>query len=90
MVISRRDLGKLALVSLPGVKMFGAMEAPRTINSKFNGVQIGAQTYSFRTMPEVDDVIKAMVQIGLGEAELMSEHAEAVAVAFKPEYEKVV
>ena len=81
MVISRRNLGRLAFVSLPGAKMFGAMGAPTTINSKIAGVQIGAQTYSFRTMPEVEDVIKAMVRIGLGEAELMSEHAEAVAGA---------
>jgi sugar phosphate isomerase/epimerase len=56
-------------------------DAYAAINSKFGGVQIGAITYSFRSMPNVDDIIKAMVQIGLGEAELMSNHAEAVAGA---------
>ena len=40
------------------------------IDSKFNGVMIGAQTYSFRTLPSLDDCVAAMKQIGLGYAEL--------------------
>jgi sugar phosphate isomerase/epimerase len=56
-------------------KAFGA------IDSKFNGVQIGAITYSFRGMNDPDEIIRAMVDIGLGEAELMSNHAEAAAGA---------
>src|SRR5262249_41057852 len=32
---------------------------------------------SFRTLSNLDDIIKAMTTIGLGEAELMSNHAEA-------------
>ena len=51
------------------------------INSKFNGVQIGAITYSFRSIPDAEAIIKAMVEIGLGEAELMSNHCEALAGA---------
>jgi sugar phosphate isomerase/epimerase len=45
-------------------------------DSKIDGVQIGAITYSFRTIPSAEDIIKAYVTIGLSEAELMSNHAE--------------
>src|ERR1017187_8077180 len=72
---TRRELGKIALATLPAVKALGA------VNSKFNGVQIGAQTYSYRTVPDVDQIIKDMAQTGLGEAELMSNHAETLAGA---------
>ncbi len=75
MLYTRRDAGKIALAALPMAKAFGA------INSKFSGVQIGAITYSFRGMNDPDEIIKAMVDIGLGEAELMSNHAEAAAGA---------
>ena len=51
------------------------------IDSKIKGVQIGAITYSFRTIPNADDIIKAYQTIGLGEMELMSNHAEALAGA---------
>src|SRR5580658_838238 len=75
MFYSRRDLGKMALAAIPA---FAA------VNSKFNGVQIGVQTYSFRDLPDAaNQVIPSMVQIGLGEAELMSEHAEILAGAPK-------
>jgi sugar phosphate isomerase/epimerase len=70
---SRREFGALMLA---GVPLSLALAA--SVNSKINGVQIGAITYSFRAMPGgLDEVLKAMVQIGLGEAELMSNHAEA-------------
>lgn len=49
-------------------------------NSRIGGVQIGAITYSFRTLP-VEDVLKAYTTIGIGEMELMSNHAEALAGA---------
>src|SRR5437773_6492268 len=75
MFYTRRDVGKFALAALPMAKAFGA------IDSKFNGVQIGAITYSFRSMTDTGEVIKAMVEIGLGEAELMSSHAESAAGA---------
>jgi len=69
---SRREFGTLMLAGVPLSLAIAA-----SINSKINGVQIGAITYSFRGMSNLDDVIKAMVQIGLGEAELMSNHAES-------------
>jgi sugar phosphate isomerase/epimerase len=57
--------------------------AAKTINSKFGGVQIGAISYSFNRIVTTDAavVIKAMVDIGLGEVELMSNHCEQLAGA---------
>ncbi len=52
---------------------------PQKINSRINGVLIGAITYSFRSMTDADEIIKAYVDIGLGEMELMSNHAEQLA-----------
>ena len=52
---SRRDFGQLVLAGLPLSVLIA------DINSKFKGVQIGAITYSFRTTPNPDDIIKAFV-----------------------------
>ncbi|HEV2445597.1 MAG TPA: TIM barrel protein [Candidatus Sulfopaludibacter sp.] len=71
-------MGKIALAAAPLARGLA------NINSKFGGVQIGAITYSFRGTNDVDEVIKDMVQCGLGEAELMSNHAEAAAGAPMP------
>jgi sugar phosphate isomerase/epimerase len=77
MQYSRRDFGTIALASVTLAKAFGA----KMINSKFGGVQIGAITYSFNSIasPDPEAIIKAYVEIGLGEAELMSNHCEALA-----------
>ena len=78
MIHTRRDFGKIALAAIPFA------DALASVNSKFGGVQIGAITYSFRETNDLDAVIKMMVQIGLGEAELMSNHAESAAGAPSP------
>jgi sugar phosphate isomerase/epimerase len=67
------------MASVPLSRAFAA----KTIDSKFEGVQIGAITYSFNRIasPDPEAIIKAYVEIGLGEAELMSNHCEALAGA---------
>src|SRR5881227_2137814 len=76
---TRRDVGKMALAAIP---VAGALAASK-IDSKVNGVQLGAITYSFNSIanPDPEAIIKAYVEIGLGEAELMSNHCEALAGA---------
>ena len=79
MELTRRSLGKIALASVP----FGRVLGAPMIDSKFKGVQIGAITYSFNRIasPDPEAIIRAFVEIGLGEAELMSNHCEALAGA---------
>ncbi|MHC4587627.1 MAG: sugar phosphate isomerase/epimerase family protein [Planctomycetota bacterium] len=49
-------------------------------NSNFNGVQIGAITYSFRSMPSTaEDILKYTVRCGLSSVELMGDAAEQFA-----------
>jgi len=52
----------------------GAQEKP---DSNYGGVQIGAITYSFRTIREVEDVLQACVDAGLSSVELMGTGVEA-------------
>jgi sugar phosphate isomerase/epimerase len=78
MLYTRRDVGKIALASLP---MAGALSAAK-INSTFGGVRIGAISYSFnRIASDPMAIVKAYAEIGLGEVELMSNHCEALAGA---------
>ena len=49
-------------------------------NSNFNGVQIGAITYSFRSMPgSAEDILKYAGKCGLSSVELMGDPAEKFA-----------
>jgi sugar phosphate isomerase/epimerase len=68
-MLTRRNLGKLALASLPLARAFGK------IDSKIAGVQLGCQSYSFRDLP-LDEAIKAMAADGLGDCELFAPHIE--------------
>ena len=79
MQLSRRDIVKGALAAVPLAQALHA----KNIDSKFSGVQIGAITYSFNRIatPDPKAIIKAYTEIGLGEAELMSNHCEALAGA---------
>jgi sugar phosphate isomerase/epimerase len=81
--MTRRQFGRLAVAAVPAsfvLREFG-LGAQAKINSRMNGVQIGAITYSFRSMPDANEIVKAYVTIGLGEMEIMSNHVEALAGA---------
>ena len=72
---TRREFTRLALgtgAGLAGTRVFTAHER---INSRFAGVTVGAQSYSFRDRP-LDEAIAAMKQIGIGSCELWSGHTE--------------
>jgi sugar phosphate isomerase/epimerase len=68
---TRRDFGRIAW----GAAASCATAAAPKIDSVVNGVTIGVQTYSFRTMP-VDEAIQAMAAIGLGLCEVSQGHIE--------------
>jgi sugar phosphate isomerase/epimerase len=79
MQYTRRALGKLALASVPVARTAAA----KKIDSRIGGVRVGAITYSFNRIASQDPeaIIRAYVEVGLGEAELMSNHCEALAGA---------
>jgi sugar phosphate isomerase/epimerase len=68
---SRRDAMRLMLAGGAAAAVLGGsdLEAASRINSVVRGVQIGAQSYSFRDLPH-DKVIDQYRTVGLGEAEL--------------------
>src|SRR5579862_5398306 len=72
--ISRRDAGKLLLAGCAGALVpAGKLRGATMINSVIRGVQIGAQSYSFRDRP-LDACIAAFREVGLGECELTEGH----------------
>ena len=82
-ILTRRDFARLTLAGVPAAVLLSRLplSAAQKVNSRIKGVQIGAITYSFRSIPDADEIIKAYVDIGLGEMELMSNHAEQLAGA---------
>ena len=81
-VLTRRDFARLALAGAPASLLLARqpLSAFAKMDTRLNGVLIGAITYSFRSM-NAADIIKAFTDIGLGEMELMSNHAEQLAGA---------
>jgi sugar phosphate isomerase/epimerase len=88
MSYSRREFGKLALAGLPaaallarGESAFGAFALQGKPNSRIDGVQIGAITYSYRSMPDqsAEATLKYLLGSGLSACELMDGPAELFA-----------
>jgi sugar phosphate isomerase/epimerase len=69
-MISRREFGGIA-AWLP----LAAAHAASKVDSKVAGVQLGAQSYSFRDRP-MDKAIEAYRECGLGECEMWQGHVE--------------
>lgn len=75
-MLTRRELGKMAL-AVPAAfaaerSLFGAMLQTRP-NSRFNGVQIGTITYSYRSMSDqsAEATLKYCIDSGISAIELM-------------------
>jgi sugar phosphate isomerase/epimerase len=84
MEFTRRELGKMALVGVPGIAMLGKSAfAQAKPNSFINGVQIGTITYSYRSMPDqsAQALLGYVVTNGINAIELMGQPAEQFAGA---------
>ncbi len=72
--MNRRDFGKLAALA--------ALPLSAKPNSKFGGVQIGAITYCFRSLPSsAPELLKYCTELGISSVELMGDAAENFAGA---------
>ena len=80
MSITRRNLGKLAALAIPGAAALLAKP-----NSQFHGVQIGVITYSFRALKSTaEETLRYCLDCGISGIELMSNVAEGFAGAPMP------
>ena len=92
MAFTRREFGKLALAGVPATVVLGRTEsifgafAQAKPNSLIEGVQLGAITYSFRTMTDQsgEATLKYILDAGLSAVELMDGPAERFAGAPLP------
>ena len=81
--INRRKFGQIALAGmgatlLPSCERVAQIDtpvAPPMINSTFRGVTIGAQSYSFRTLP-LEEAIQGYASAKIGLCELYSGHLQ--------------
>jgi sugar phosphate isomerase/epimerase len=75
--LTRREWHRLVLGSLGASALAPTVGgADKKIDSRFQGVLIGAQSYSFRDRP-LDKVVDAMAAVPLGEIELWQGHVES-------------
>lgn len=81
MLYTRRDFAKAALAAGTAARLTAAKP-----NSNFGGVQIGAITYSFRSLPSsAEEVLKYCLDCGISGIELMSNVPEIYAGAPLPQ-----
>lgn len=79
---TRRDFAKAALATLPVSAVLLPKRLTAAFSSKFDGVQIGTITYSFKQdVKKPDDIIPDLAKIGLNSVELMSDDCERMAGA---------
>ena len=89
MAYTRREFGLLTLASLPSAALLGRSEsivgafAQAKPNSLVDGVQLGAITYSFRSMPDqsAEATLRYVVDAGISAIELMGGPVESFAGA---------
>src|SRR5438552_5265950 len=89
MEYTRRDFGKLSLATLPAAALLerslanSVLFAAERPNSVINGVQVGAITYSYRSMPDqsAQALLGYIVADGINAVELMGQPAEQFAGA---------
>lgn len=82
----RRFIGGAAALGaaafLPGSLPGSSLSRNSAAYARFKGVNIGVITYSFRSMPDsAEDLLGYLVELGLGNVELMSDPAEEFAGA---------
>jgi len=81
MTLTRRELGRIALASIPA----GQLLAAAMPNSIFGGVRIGVITYSFRALPgSAEQTLNYCLECGISGVEMMSNVAESYAGAPLP------
>lgn len=79
MTFTRRNFSRLAVTAISAANLLAKPD------SKFNGVQIGAITYSFRALPgSAEETLKYCLDCGIGAIELMSNVPEAYAGSSSP------
>jgi sugar phosphate isomerase/epimerase len=85
---SRRDLGKLALTTLPIAAVLqpslaALAQARAKPNSTINGVELGTITYSYRSMPDqsAEAILRYVLDSGISRIEFMGGPVEAFAGA---------
>lgn len=88
--ISRRHFMAMASLAVSGWAFKDNMfwDALGKPNSKFAGVQIGAITYSFRSMPhDIDQLLQFCIEANVSAIEMMGDPAELYAGKPKPPFE---
>lgn len=88
MSVTRREFGRLALAAVPAALVgdrasAGLLRAQARPDSLVDGVQIGAITYSYRSMPDqsAEATLRYIVESGISAVELMGGPIEAYADA---------